>query len=224
MTDENPTVEHAAKGRLPKPKVKGSNPFGSATSTIAPPQVGQKWDIWGPDLWAPVLLLCVAVAMVITAWVGHAYGRQESRTFRALQAYAPAKEDLEESPAERRARLERIAYAIDSATEDRTERAALLSLGWHESRWRRSVCSGESLGDGGRAFGCFQSWEKDRSGGLQGQTRRAIRHLRRSGNYCRAKGGDYLEGAYSLYATGEICDWSGAPERVASLWAAWRRL
>ena len=112
--------------------------------------------------------------------------------------------------------MQGVAEAIDLAAPTPERRALLLAKGKHESRFDVDVCRGETTGDSGKAFGCWQSWEKDRSGGIEGQARRADRHLWRCGNYCAARGFDRVEGAISLYATGTTCEWSGAPARVAT--------
>lgn len=137
-----------------------------------------------------------------------------SPTLAALLQLPAHVTDLEEPEADRLARLSLIADAIDAATDDYSERRALIALGWHESRFSSRVCEGHETGDRGKAWGCWQSWERDRSGGIAGQASRAVSHLRRSGNYCRARGHRYWRGAFSLYATGRHCDWAGADVRV----------
>ena len=117
-----------------------------------------------------------------------------------------------------------VSDAILSSTSDKSLQALLIAQGWHESRFKHSVCTGEKLGDGGRAYGCWQSWDKDHSGGLRGQAWRAAEHLRRAGNYCVARGFDRIEGAISLYATGRTCQWSQAKERAATYRRVLRRL
>ncbi len=74
------------------------------------------------------------------------------------------------------------------------------------------------------AHGCWQSWERDRSGGIDGQVRRALRHLRRAGNYCRGTGARRIHGAVSLYATGNRCAWIGADRRVRTWRALMKRM
>lgn len=135
-------------------------------------------------------------------------------TLQALQRIRPHVTDSDEAPRDRVKRLSVIASSIEDATESQIERAALISLGRHESHFSKDVCEGARLGDKGKAYGCWQSHDTDRSGGVARQALRAIRDLRRGGNYCRARGYDYLTGAFSIYATGRKCDWPGAAARV----------
>lgn len=108
-----------------------------------------------------------------------------------------------------RADVDELARHID-AIPDRRVRALVIAVGRYESGgWRDDVCSGSKMGDKGRAYGCWQSWHPDRSGGYEGQTKRAARHLRWALSECGT-----LEGAVSLYATGNRCEWSGASERA----------
>ena len=121
---------------------------------------------------------------------------------------------------------EGLVDAVEGAADDAHGRALLLAVGWHESRFEGAVCSGERTADNGRAWGCWQSWDPDRSGGLRGQARRAADHLRRAGNYCAARGHDRVAGAVSLYATGRTCTWTGAAARVRTyraILATWGR-
>lgn len=173
-----------------------------------------------------ILVMCGTVLdLTLGALTGLAHGEEEktSESLILLRLLPADEDDQDEPPGDRDARLAEIASAIDSVSRSNLDRALLLSLGWHESRWSSAICSGEKLGDGGRAFGCFQSWERDRSGGLKGQARRAIRHLRRSGNYCASRGFERISGAFSLYATGSTCDWPAAKARQQLTWSIhWR--
>lgn len=169
---------------------------------------------------ALLALLAVQVLLVALALTGLAWGAEgRSATLTVLLEQPPAVSDRQEPAQARRRRLEEVARAIDTATPHLRERALLLAVGWHESRWASSVCSGDRLGDEGRAHGCWQSWDPDRSDGVRGQARRAVEHLRRAAGYCRARGTPWALGAVSLYATGRHCRWSGAEARVAT----WRQ-
>jgi hypothetical protein len=107
-----------------------------------------------------------------------------------------------------------VAAAIDAATPEPRLRALLLAMGWRESRFRMAVGRGAILGDGGKAYGLWQSWDPDRTGGLKGQARRAVEHLEKARRYCARRGARPYEGAISLYATGRTCYWNRAPSRA----------
>ena len=133
----------------------------------------------------------------------------------ALEDFAPLRDDP---------RTPELAAAIDASTDSRTLRALVISVGWHETRYADDYCAGRKTGDRGKAFGCWQSWDRDRSGGLEGQARRAADHLRMAGNYCKARGYPYAQGAISLYATGSTCDWSGAAPYLKTYRNVWVKL
>ena len=140
-------------------------------------------------------------------------------TLRALESLPVHKTDADEDPTERTARLTRYAQHLHAVTRSRHERALLIAVALHESHFSRAVCEGGKLGDNGKAWGCWQSWEKDRSGGVKGQAQRAIRHLRVAENFCRARHRgkvNRVTGAVSLYATGKTCVWPGAKKRLAT--------
>lgn len=158
-----------------------------------------------------VLILC-ALALSF-ALSGIAEGSEPWTTLDALESFRPHQTDADEPEDDRRARLQRTADAIDSAAQTRQERALLLAVGRHESHFARGVCEGGRTGDKGRAWGCWQSWERER-GPVELQARKAAEHLRRAGNYCAARGFPRVRGAISLYATGRGCNWVGASERV----------
>lgn len=166
------------------------------------------------DIKSILLLTLISTALSTAALFGLCQAAENRSTYEVLASLPTHKSDAGEPALQRAERLRDIASAVDGATLDATERAALISLGSHESHFSRTVCSGEQLGDGGRAFGCWQSHHPDRSGGVSGQARRAIAQLKRAGNYCRDESQDYWRGAFSLYATGKTCDWAGAKERV----------
>jgi hypothetical protein len=150
------------------------------------------------------LLLCLACAAVTSLGLtGLVHGAET--TLSVLESLPIHKSDANEPPDERAARLRKIALAIDGAAEAREVRAMLLAVGKHESHFARSVCGGSKTGDDGKAFGCWQSWELDRSGGIVGQAKRAADHLRKAGNYCVARGHHRVAGSLSLYATGRTC-------------------
>lgn len=140
-------------------------------------------------------------------------------------------EDTDEDPAEQSSRLLNLANGIDTATGDRLERALLIQQAHSETRFANFVMTDaprcrEGLGgwcDGGRAFGPWQLHFTDRTETLAEQAEAAIRQLRYGGTYCRRKGYDYLEGAISVYATGQlVCDWPEAKQRARKTWVIWR--
>lgn len=150
--------------------------------------------------------------IVVLVIVHHAIA--SGSTLAALQRIPVHKTDRDEPEEARRLRLAEIAGAIDAVSRSRTERAALIVLGEHESGFARDVCSGERLGDAGRAYGCWQSHDRDRSGGVREQAERAIRDLRRARNYCSSRVADKLEGAFALYGTGASCAAEWAAKRA----------
>jgi len=144
-------------------------------------------------------LLTTAIALTVLSLIA-ATGRGSVGT-RGILAGAPCEGE--------RADVDELAREIDRIT-DRRIRALVISTGRYESRgWRHDICSGEVLGDKGKAFGCFQAHHPDRSGGYEGQVQRAARLLR----WTLARCGTY-EGAIAHYATGHSCEWSGASERA----------
>ena len=166
------------------------------------------------DIKSLLLLILINSTLSILALFGLCQAAERLSTLGALERIPVHKSDTDENPLKRIARLRLVADAIDAATSKRGERAALVALGRYESHFARDVCEGVRLGDRGKAYGCWQSHDKDRSGGVEAQAQRAIRDLRRGGNYCRARGHDYWTGAFSIYATGRQCSWSEAETRV----------
>ena len=140
--------------------------------------------------------------------------KPKSGTLRALESLPVSVDDLHESKRARSQRLEMISREIDSVSSDKIMRFLIVALGYHESAFSFKVGNGKKTGDGGLAFGYWQSWDKDRSGGVRGQVVRVESHLRRAGNYCKKRGFDRHIGAISLYATGKSCNWKEARRRV----------
>lgn len=145
--------------------------------------------------WLTTILAALALALIA------ATGRTGETTAEILRA-APC-----DGP---KADVHALAQAVERATTDRRIRALVIAVGRFESGgWRPDVCDGTKTGDRGKAFGCWQSWHRDRSGGYDGQAKRAARHLRWALSECGT-----AEGAVALYATGNSCRWSGAKERA----------
>jgi hypothetical protein len=178
------------------------------------------------------LALCIVLAAVTVIaallFTGRANASEQSRTFEVLQSFARHHTDQDEPEAERTARLQETADAIDTATRSSSERALLLSLGWHESRWASYVhndaprCREGLKGhcDRGLAWSPWQLHATDRTGGVAEAARVALTRIRQAANHCGGTGEERTRRALSLYATGNTCEWSGAAERVVT----WRRM
>lgn len=130
-----------------------------------------------------------------------------------------------------------VASAISRATESRAEVAALVALGFHESRYARYVvdgrCSDGPIGarcDNGRARTPWQVWRvacpvawthpDGSQESLDAAARCAAGLLRGGRGRCRGRhpAGD-LAGAFSAYR-GASCTWSGGAARARSAGAA----
>ncbi len=107
-----------------------------------------------------------------------------------------------------------VAVNIAHYADDLQMAGDMVSLGWHESQWRKSTCLGDELGDNGRAYGCWQTWIPKREGGVPWQVIRLRAHLRMAVDYCKEKGYPNREARFALYATGGKCSWAGAKERA----------
>jgi hypothetical protein len=146
--------------------------------------------------------------------------------------------DLAETPEQRADLLRPVAMAIELATEDTTEQAALVALGWHESRWARYVVSGHCSDgpsgvrcDNGQArhpwqlhrSACPSAWAlaEDDPRALERSAACAVRLLRGARGRCRGMhpAGDWA-GAFSGFARGGQCTWAPAAGRARSMSAA----
>jgi hypothetical protein len=173
-----------------------------------------------PD-WKATLLLClICAAITAIGWGGVAYGSDESKRkiLAVLEEFPVPKEDWGESPDLRKYRLDEVAGAV-SAIGDPGTRAMVVAIGYHESKWSSDICDGRKLGDRGKAYGCFQAHDPDRSGGISGQVERAARDARRARNYCRSKGYHPVKGGFSLYGTGKVCT-----HPFPARWATYQRI
>src|SRR5690606_28136633 len=130
-----------------------------------------------PHSWRPLaVLLAFQAALVALALAGLARADEPvGPTLRILLSVPRHTSDHAEEDGTRRARLEGIADAIDTATPHAHERALLLAVGWHESRWSSAVGAGDHLGDEGRARGYWQQWGLTEDATLEHQADRAIR-------------------------------------------------
>src|SRR5690606_3659735 len=172
---------------------------------------------------AVAVLVALQAALVALALAGLARADEQSPTLRILLSVPRHTSDHAEEDGTRRARLEGIADAIDTATPGGHAGAGLLSVGWWESRWSSAVGAGDHLGDEGRARGYWQQWGLTEDATLEHQADRAIRLLRYHARRCGAPGlasSTSVRAAVSGYATGgRLCRWSGAEKRVHT----WRR-
>lgn len=147
----------------------------------------------------------------------------------ALRAFPVHVTDRDEPGESREARLERVAEAIDSATEDPLERAALLTLARYESGLARYVQEGRCADgprgsrecDSGRSVGLFQlrpnANHPEVPESLGGQAAMALRLWRGARVRCRSSVPDELAGAFSAYGTGGGCGASWAKGRAEHL-------
>jgi len=164
------------------------------------------------------------------------------RVLAAMLAQPVWYEDAAETPEQRADLLRPVAMAIALATEDRTEQAAMVALGWHESRWARYVVEGRCQDgprgarcDNGRARSPWQVWAvacpsahavpADHPVVNERAASCAVRLLRGGRNRCRGlnPAGDWA-GAFSSYGRGASCQWAPAAERVATMQTVWARL
>ncbi len=127
-----------------------------------------------------------------------------------------------EAPEDRDARLARVAVAIDDASEGDDEMAAaLVSFGWHESKFSARVeAMGPRKDTKGEAISLWSlhlvpslaPWSEWRAlGGEAGMPASAIvaaRYLAWARGRCRS-----WQGAFSMLATGARCSWAGARQR-----------
>ena len=97
--------------------------------------------------------------------------------------------------------------------------AALVAIGWHESRFRRDVHMGNCRPgecDDGMASGPWQTWPlwgKTRPGVTYEPTHECARVAIRAYLYGHRQCGT-TEGAMSHYQTGNLCHWKSATRRA----------
>lgn len=152
-------------------------------------------------------------------------------------------EDASETPEQRADLLRPAAMAITLATGDTAEQAALVALGWHESRWARYVIEGRCQDgpdgarcDSGRArspwqvhsYGlCREAWRytEDDPRTLELAAQCSVRLLRGAKSRCAGlhPAGDWA-GAFSQYGTGARCTRAKSAERVATMQTVMLRL
>lgn len=185
--------------------------------------------------WRAVLVLAaIQFALAALALAGLARAQETeavSPTLRILTSAHRHVSDLDEEDGTRAARLKAIASAIDTATPHAHERALLLSVAWHESRFASYVdldlpqCRDgvEGVCDAGRAWSIYQLHGQDRTGDRYYAADVAIRMLRYHADRCGHPGlttAASVRAGVSGYATGgRLCRWVGAEKRVQT----WRR-
>lgn len=144
-------------------------------------------------------------------------------------------QDAAEPPEARADLLRPVALAIELATEDRTEQAALVALGYHESAWARYVVEGRCADgpdgvrcDHGRARSPWQlhhracpgAWElaEDDPRALERSAACAARQLRGAKGRCRGlhPAGD-TAGMFSGYARSAVCTWAPGAARAMTM-------
>ena len=145
----------------------------------------------------------------------------------------PAYADRHVPRDERASALQPVAEAIAAAARDDVEAAELLALGKHESGFRIAVVQGRcaELGpracDSQRARGTWQLhisacphaylYEAGSVDSIHEEALCAIRQLRFHGWRCREHALTPMLGAFSGFATGSACHWSGAGARVLTV-------
>ncbi len=163
-----------------------------------------------------------------------------------LLSFAPHHSDAE-TPAERRARMTLVAVAVDFVADDavcegsalrkdcrpwwpgkkRELVAAILTIGWFESRYAERIHSGKKLGDAGKAIGI---WQVQANRHIRGAAWRAMggtdytstvqaaywatRIFSQAYRRCANRGKRGVQQAFSMYATGYSCEvFKQAPKR-----------
>jgi hypothetical protein len=167
-------------------------------------------------VWASVTGLALSCATE-----AHADG---DRTFAALQSFPVHTSDRDEPEEKRRKRLREIAAAVDGATTDRPERAALLTLVLFESHAAAYVhegrCSDGPRGalecDSGLAKGHFQL-HGDVPDSLDEQAVKALSLWRFGLTRCRRAHPDPIAGAFQSFGTGGKCSPSAWSSRRADM-------
>lgn len=183
---------------------------------------------------AALAFLCSLVALTM---FGVARGDEpdpecQTPTHCVLMSFPRFYMDANEDDEARSLRLLANANAIDAATDRRDERALLIMKAWKESRLARFVdldlprCR-EGIGgwcDGGRSFSVFQVRGLSRDSSRVDAAKYALEAFKRGANYCRKRGHGYWMGGVAMYATGNICRWHPAKERVDFMWSVFARL
>lgn len=177
-----------------------------------------------------IILLFITIVGCLLL-VSHEGLTKESRTLAVLSSFPVHYTDKDEDSDKRAARLLELQTAVDSATRNYEERAALLTLLKYESGTAAYVqegrCSDGPRGkfecDSGRAKGPWQL-HGEVPDDLSEQAALAIKLWRAARLRCSKVVPNEHEGAFSGYATGGKCGWGGAPRRVTTMLQLWRKL
>lgn len=164
------------------------------------------------------------------------------RVLAAMMGQPAWYEDASETPEQRADLLRPVAMAITLATEDPTEQAALVALGWHESRWARYVVEGRCQDgprgarcDNGRARSPWQVWAvacpsahrlpESHPVVVERAAACAVRLLRGGRSRCRGlhPAGDWA-GAFVAYGGGASCTRRSGADRAATMRSVMLRL
>jgi len=152
---------------------------------------------------------------------------EQDPTLQALESFPRHETDASEDETKHFQRLRDIAAAINLATEDTTERAALAVLAKRESGLAAYVyedrCSDgprkQYECDRGRARGVWQLHANrdnpEISGDVYDQAKIAVKLWRGHRYRCAGSSQDQLAGAFAGYATGKACSWGGAASRAS---------
>jgi hypothetical protein len=172
----------------------------------------------------PLFLVLVVALQVVGSLVGLAHAEEEPRTAAVLLALPRHETDRDELDGDRAQRLTEHGTAIDSATRDRLERGALVTLASREGvNLARFVDLDEPKCREGRAGWCdhskawsvYQLHGTDRTGDRAWAAREALSRWRFHGTRCARMGFDRVVGAFAGYATGgKACDTADARERA----------
>lgn len=152
-----------------------------------------------------------------------------------LLARPVAWSDRELTIEQRQALLMPVAVAISLASHSYVDAAALLATGGYESGFVSVIVTGGDCAkagfscDSGKARGVWQEhaeacreayrYKAGSEDSTRAEARCAIGLIRGAEARCHSLGG-----AYSLYATGHSCHWSGAAERVRATYRIEREL
>ena len=179
----------------------------------------------------PLTLLC---AIVLASCLVSLRGLSDTgATLRVLQSFPVHVTDSDEDPDSRAARLAEIAQAIDAATSDPTERAALLTLVKFESGAAAYVFEGRCAdgprglyecdgtpGKGHKATGVYQLHANNDHpvipSDVASQSRIALRLWKSGRVSCRRVVTDEIAGAFVSFGTGGKCSPTGWSQARAS--------
>lgn len=180
------------------------------------------------DTKAVFMLVAVAAAQLGLALrcAGITHAGDKDPTLTVLESFPRHDTDTSEDDTKRFGRIREIAAAINMATDDATERAALAVLAKRESGLAAYVYE-DRCSDGprkhrecdrGRARGVWQlhanSDHPEIPSDVYDQAKIAVKLWRGHRYRCASLNTDQLAGAFAGYATGKACSWGGAASRA----------